>query len=104
LLAGAGDDEGAAYTILFGPGDRPLDLLRGGEAMSALLLGATAEGVAAAPISEAVEVAWPRQLLRRLVPGDGEPYLIVRLGYAASGEPPPLSPRREPRDIIEIDE
>jgi nitroreductase len=72
--------------------------------MSALLLGATTEGVAAAPISEAVEVAWPRQLLRRLVPGDAEPYLIVRLGYAASGEPPPLSPRREPHDIIEIDE
>jgi len=104
LLVGVGEDEGAAYMILFGAGDRPLDLLRGGEGMSALLLGATAEGVSAAPISEAVEVAWPRQLLRRLVPGDGEPYLIVRLGYAASGEPPPISPRREPRDIIEIEE
>jgi len=104
LLAGAGEDEGAAYTILFGPADRPLDLLRGGEAMSALLLGATAEGVAAAPISEAVEIAWPRQLLRRLVPGGGEPYLIVRLGYAASAESPPVSPRREPRDIIQVDD
>jgi hypothetical protein len=104
LLAGAGEDEGAAYTILFGPGDRPLDLLRGGEGMSALLLGATTEGVAAAPISEAVEVAWPRQLLRRLVPGGGEPYLIVRLGYPASDEQLPVSPRREPRDIIQVDD
>jgi nitroreductase len=104
MLPGAGEDEGAAYTILFGSGDRPLDLLRGGEAMSALLLAATTEGVAAAPISEAVEVAWPRQLLRRLVPGDGEPYLIVRLGYAASDEPPSVSPRREPRDIIRVED
>jgi nitroreductase len=104
LLAGAGEDEGAVFAILFGDGDRPLDLLRGGEAMSALLLQATAEGVSTAPISEAVEVAWPRQLLRRLLPTPGEPFLIVRLGYADSGQAPPASPRREVREMIQTDE
>ena len=104
LLAGAGEDEGAVFVVLYGAGDHPLDLLRGGEAMSALLLGATAEGVSTAPISEAVEIAWPRVLLRRLLPAGGEPYLIVRLGYPESDEVLPVSPRRNPQEMIEIDE
>jgi nitroreductase len=104
MLAGAGEDEGAAYVIVHGADERPLDLLRAGEAMSALLLEATAEGLSTAPISEAVEVAWPRELLRRFLPdGHGEPYLIVRLGYAVSAEPLPASPRREARETIHID-
>jgi nitroreductase len=104
LLAGAGDDEGAVFVVLFGGGDRPIDLLRGGEAMSALLLEATAQGVSSAPISQAVEVAWPRELLRRLLSDTGEPYLIVRLGYVDSDEVLPVSPRREARETIRIDE
>lgn len=104
LLAGADHDEGAAYVILFGDGGRPVDLLRGGEAMSALLLLATLEGVASAPISEAVEIAWPRRLLRRLLSDIGEPYLVVRLGYVDSDEVLPVSPRREVRETIQIDE
>jgi nitroreductase len=105
LRAGAGDDEGAAYVVIFGRDDRPLDLLRGGEAMSALLLQATVEGVSTAPISEAVEVAWPRELLGRLLPGGrGEPYLIVRLGYVDSDEVLPVSPRREVRETVVFDE
>jgi hypothetical protein len=104
LLPGAGDDGGATYVILFGAGDRPLDLLRGGEAMSALLLRATADGVSTAPISEALEVAWPRQLLRRLLPTPGEPFLILRLGYADSDEVLPVSPRRAARDTIQVED
>jgi nitroreductase len=100
LLAGAGHDEGAVYVILFGTGEAPVDLLRGGEAMSALLLAAAAEGVSSAPISEAVEVAWPRMLLRRLLSGVGEPYLIVRLGYVDSPDLPPVTPRRAPGEVI----
>ncbi|MEV6302949.1 nitroreductase [Actinoplanes sp. NPDC051861] len=104
LLAGADQDEGATYAIIFGASDRPADLIRGGEAMSALLLRATAEGLATAPISEAVEVAWPRLLLTRLLPDAGEPYLIVRLGYVESNEPVPPSPRRPPSDVILTDD
>jgi nitroreductase len=104
LLAGAGEDEGAVFVILYGGSDRPACLLRAGEAMSALLLQATTEGVSTAPISEAVEVAWPRQLLRRLLPAAGEPYLIVRLGYPESDQPLPVSPRREVRETIQIDD
>jgi hypothetical protein len=50
-LAGADHDEGVAYVIIFGTSDRPIDLLRGGEAMSALLLRATAERLAGEPLA-----------------------------------------------------
>jgi hypothetical protein len=104
LLAGADHDEGAAFVIIFGDGDRPVDLLHGGEAMSALLLRATADGVSAAPISEAVEVAWPRRLLRGMLSSIGEPYLIVRLGYVDSPEILPVTPRRPVDEVIRIDD
>jgi hypothetical protein len=104
LLAGTDHDEGAAYVIVFGPSDRPVDLLRGGEAMSAVLLQATAEGLASAPISEAVEVAWPRRLLSRLLADIGEPYLIIRLGYVGSADVLPVTPRRPAVEVIHVED
>jgi hypothetical protein len=56
------------------------------------------------PVSEAVEVAWPRRLLRRLLSETGEPYLIVRLGYVDFCEVLPGSPRRAASETIRIDE
>jgi len=104
LAAGAGHDQGAAYVVIFGDSDRPVDLLRGGEALSALLLLATADGLATAPLSDAAEVEWPRHLLRGLLADVGEPYVVVRLGYPVSAEPLPPVPRREPGDVITITE
>ncbi len=100
LAAGASHDQGAAYVVLFGDADQPIDLLRGGEALSALLLLATADGLATAPLSDAIEVEWPRHLLRGLLADIGEPYLVVRLGYLPDGAPLPPVPRRDPRDAI----
>ncbi len=103
LTAGDQVDRGAAYVVVFGMTDQPVDLLRGGEALSALLLKATAEGLATAPLSDAVEVAWPRNLLRDLLSGIGEPYIVVRLGYLDSPEPLPPAPRRDAAEVIKID-
>lgn len=103
LAAGGGHDRGAAYVLIFGRTDRPIDLLRGGEALSALLLTATARGLATEPLSESAEVAWGRTMLRGLLAGIGEPYLAVRLGYPDSPEPPPAAPRRDPAEVIIIE-
>jgi len=103
LEAGQEHDQGAAYVVLFGMGDQPLDLLRGGEALSALLLLATADGLATAPLSDAIEVAWPRHLLRELLAGVGEPYLVVRLGYVESRDPLPPAPRRDAAEVITVE-
>jgi len=102
MPAGTGRDQGAAYVVVFGIGYRPIDLLRGGEALSALLLAATAEGLSTAPLSDAVEVTWPRHLLRYLLSGRGEPYVVVRLGYVEDEEPLPPVPRRDAAEVIEV--
>ena len=100
---GPGIDKGAAYVVIFGLSDDPADLLRGGEALSALLLKATADGLATEPISDAVEVAWTRHLMRELLSDVGEPYVAVRLGYLPGAEPLPATPRRDPAEVITID-
>ncbi|PWU47948.1 nitroreductase, partial [Micromonospora globispora] len=104
LSAGADFDRGAAYVILFGDRDDPAAWLRGGEALSALLLTATAEGLSTAPISDAIELAWPRRMMRELLSGVGEPYLLVRVGWGPAGEDLPPAPRRAPADVIEVDD
>jgi len=100
LPVGEDHDKGAEYMIVYGMGDRPIDLLRGGEALSALLLKATADGLSSAPLSEAVEVAWPRYLLRELLSDVGEPYVVVRVGYVESGQLLPATPRRAATETI----
>ncbi|UQU61877.1 nitroreductase [Couchioplanes caeruleus] len=104
LAVGDGFDLGAAYVVLFGLTERPEDLLRGGEALSALLLGATADGLATAPLSDTIEVEWPRRLLTDLLAGVGVPYVVVRLGYGDTTEPLPPAPRRRAEDVIEVGE
>jgi hypothetical protein len=102
LPVGDDHDKGAEYAILFGLEDRRIDLLRGGEALSALLLKATAAGLSTAPLTEAVEVAWPRYLLRELLSDVGEPYVVVRLGYVGSSEGLPATPRRAATETITV--
>jgi hypothetical protein len=41
-------------------------------------------------------------LLRELIAGLGEPYVVVRLGYYAGGGVLPATPRRDPAEVIEI--
>ncbi|MDY7088985.1 MAG: nitroreductase [Actinomycetota bacterium] len=100
LQSGPDLDRGAAFVVLFGLDDRPMSLLCAGEALSALLLLATADGLATAPLSDVVEKDWPRQLLRHLLRGIGEPYLVVRLGYRAGRAPAPEAPRRDLREFV----
>ncbi|MFI7602396.1 Acg family FMN-binding oxidoreductase [Actinoplanes sp. NPDC049681] len=102
LAPGEGFDLGAAYVVLFGLSERPEDLLRGGEALSALLLTATAEGLATAPLSDTIEVEWPRRLLTDLLAGVGEPYVVIRLGHLDSADELPPAPRRPAAEVIEI--
>jgi nitroreductase len=102
LSAGDDFDLGAAYVVLFGLTDEPEALLRGGEALSALLLTATADGLATAPMSDTIEVQWPRHLLKGLLSGVGEPYLTVRLGYNDAAPDLPPAPRRNAADVVQL--
>jgi len=99
LDVGEGDDRGAAYAILCGPGDSDLAWLRAGEALSAVLLTAVAAGLATAPMSDVLEVDGPRQVVRSLLP-TGQPYLVLRVGVPVGGDATPPTPRRRPDAVI----
>jgi len=94
LAAGSGHDSAAAYAVLYGPGDEPVDWLRAGEALNAVWLAATEHGVSLLPLSSPVEVPFTRHELRRLLGDIGNPYLVVRLGAL---DPAHAGPAHTPR-------
>lgn len=99
MPAGEHTDRGALYAVVFTDEDLPLSWLRAGEALSAILLSATANGLATAPISDVTELTVTREQLRRLLSGVGVPQLAVRIGHPPSGSPP-AAPRRPHDEVI----
>lgn len=93
-------DRCARYAVVFTDDDTPRSWLRAGEALSATLLTATMLRLATSPISDVIEVASSRRLLRDLLGGLGHPMIAVRIGVPADGPPPP-APRRPANEIIE---
>jgi nitroreductase len=98
---GPGSDRGAVYTILHGDQDDTLGWLRAGEALSAVLLAATAVGLRAAPASDAIEVTATRELLRGQLSGLGYPFLVLRFGFGVVSCSTPATPRRDRSEIID---
>jgi nitroreductase len=103
LAVGSGHDLAARYAILYGTADSPVDWLRAGQALSAAWLTATDLGVTLLPMSAAVEVAPARQVLRRLLSGPGEPFLVLRLGIADPDAGPTGTPRLAPSRTVARD-
>ncbi len=95
-------DRFARYALVFTDGDGPADWLAAGEALSAVLLTATCEGLAASPMSDMVEVTATRWQLRALLRGIGHPVVVVRLGVACDQCQAPATPRRTASEIIEL--
>lgn len=101
LPVGAGGDGGAVYVVLYHADEEPADWLRAGEALSALLLTATAYGLATATISDVVEVGRSRRLVRRVLGEPGQPYIAARCGVAATAQALAEVPRRDAADVID---
>jgi nitroreductase len=97
---GSGTDAGARYAILFTDVDSPAGWLAAGEALSAVLLTAVAQGLAVAPMSDVVEVPATRAALRDLLAGVGFPVLALRIGRPADDRRVPAAPRRPPEDVV----
>jgi hypothetical protein len=99
----AGHDGAARYGILFGPSDTAEAWLRAGEALSAAWLVAIEHGISLVPMSAAIEVDSTRTILRRLVSGIGDPYLVLRLGMPDPNHAgPPLTPRLPASETVEV--
>jgi nitroreductase len=99
MPAGTQTDHSAVYAVVFTDEDSPLDWLACGEALSAALLTATANGLGTAPMSDVTELTVTREQLRHLLADVGVPQLAVRIGHAPAGEPP-MAPRRTHDEVI----
>lgn len=88
--------------VLATPGDERISRLRAGEAASAVMLTATAAGLASCPLTEPLELAGTRTEIRSDVLHDsGFPQIIIRIGWAGqSAEPIPLTPRRPLEEVV----
>ena len=91
----AGEPDGALFAVIGTASDDPLSQLRAGEALSAVLLHATLLGLATCPLSQVLEVADTRRVLRDdVLDGAIAPQLVLRLGFPTSAAPLPATPRR----------
>ena len=77
--------------------DDPPAWMAAGQAMSAVLLQATADGLATSFLSQAIEVDTLRPRLAALT-GGAHPQLLLRVGYASRPARP--APRRPLRDVL----
>jgi hypothetical protein len=94
-------DRFAEYLVLFTDGDAELDWIHAGEALSAVLLTATSEGLASSMMSDLIEVASARETLRQMLGHVGWPMIVVRTGYRARGATPiGKTPRRTASEAL----
>jgi Nitroreductase family len=95
-------DDHAIVVALGTADDDALSLLRAGEAMSLVLLTATALGLASCPITEPLEIADTRAAVQADVFGTaGYPQMLLRIGWArVNADPLPSTPRRELSEVV----
>jgi hypothetical protein len=102
-VLGQHESDGTVLALLSTSGDTPLDQLRAGEALSAVLLAATHFGMATDPISQPLEVPATRaELQASILGGTSAPPVLLRLGWAPmSTIPVPQTGRRPLADTID---
>ena len=95
-------DDNAAVLALGTRDDDNVSRLRAGEATSAVLLTATALGLASCPITEPLEIKDIRDEVAADVFGiSGYPQMLLRIGWApVNAEPLPATPRRALSDVV----
>lgn len=82
--------------------DARLDVLRCGEALSAILLRCTASGLATCTLTHMTELAQSREIIRELTGQRGMPQLLIRIGYPRHTDAAlAATPRRPLADVLE---
>ena len=97
-----GDDR-AEIVVLSAHEDTRLDVLRCGEALSAVLLDATMAGAASCTLTHLTELPSGLAVVRALT-GRELPQVLIRIGVAPAGEESPApTPRRPLREVFTAD-
>jgi hypothetical protein len=101
---GAGVDGSDGLVVVCAPTDDPPAWLRAGEALSAMWLDATTDGLSIVPLSQVIEVPETRDSLRLDVLGGlANPLVLVRVGWQAIGRSQlPRTPRRAVDEVLEL--
>ena len=91
-----------ALLVICTSSDDTASRLRAGEALGAMLLKGTADGLSMVPLSQAIEVDRTRRLLQDELLGDSAcPQILVQVGWAPiAAEQIPLTPRRPVDDVL----
>jgi hypothetical protein len=95
--AGPPPDERPALLILGTDADSPTQWIHAGQALSALLLAATTQGLRASMLGQVIDLPETRAQLRTLLRLIGEPQMVLRIGY---GPAAPATPRRPLTEIL----
>jgi len=86
-----------ALAVLWTEEDSPRAWLRAGQGLAGALLSLQVDGVAVSYLNQPIEIAELRDRVRTLLGREGEPQLILRLGYGRACRP---TPRRGVPDVI----
>jgi hypothetical protein len=90
-------DERPALVILGTDADTPTQWLHAGQALSAVLLQATTQGLRASMLGQVIDLPATRAQLRTELRLIGEPQMVLRIGY---GPAAPATPRRPLTEIL----
>jgi hypothetical protein len=89
--------------VLSTPEDTRADVLRCGEALSAVLLECTMAVMATCTLTHLIELDESREIVRTLLNDGGQPQVLIRVGIAPAMEAlPPPTPRRPTGDVLQI--
>jgi hypothetical protein len=90
-------DERPALVILGTDADSPSQWIHAGQALSALLLQATTQGLRASMLGQVIDLPSTRAQLRTELRLIGEPQMVLRIGY---GPVAPATPRRPLTEVL----
>jgi hypothetical protein len=95
---------GDGLVILCSPSDDVATWLSAGEALSALWLAATAQGLSVVPLSQVIEVSETRAALQQDVLGGlAQPLILIRIGWQAiSRSELPRTSRRGVDAVLDV--
>jgi hypothetical protein len=83
--------------------DSRLDVLRCGEALSAVLLECTMAGMATCTLTHMTEITVSRDMIRQVTRTAGQPQLLIRVGRSpASGQHVEATARRLVTEVLEF--
>ncbi|MFF2083582.1 Acg family FMN-binding oxidoreductase [Nocardia sp. NPDC058176] len=90
-----------SYLILLSTAEEsPLQWLRTGEALSAILLECTVAGWATCPLTHITETSAGRALLQGFTTNRGNPQVLLRVGTAPENDRPPATPRHPLTEVF----